>query len=152
MSIGHIQIWHHIFLYQKLLKYFNDFQNQNFSVLWLKWTQIMEITLNQTFFQRTYSNLTPYLSLSKNIKIFQWFSKSNFSVLWLKWTQIMDITLNQTFFHRTYSNLTPYLSLSKIIKIFLWLSKWKFLNFITNDNRNNEIETKTDIFSGDIFK
>ena len=31
--MGHIQIWHHIFLYQKLLKHFNDFQNQNFSVL-----------------------------------------------------------------------------------------------------------------------
>ena len=35
----------HIFLYQRLLKYFNDFQNQNFSV----WTQTMELKQNQTF-------------------------------------------------------------------------------------------------------
>ena len=150
-SIGHIQIWHHIFLYQKLLKYFNDFQNQNFSVLWLKWTWIMEITLNQTFFHRTYSNLTPYLSLSKNIKIFQWLSKSNFSVLWLKWTQIMDVTLNQTFFHRTYSNLTPYLSLSKIIKIFQRLSKLKFLSFMTNVNQNNGVKQNQIYFCGHIW-
>ena len=30
------------------LKYFNDFQNQHFSVLWLKWTQTMETKQNQT--------------------------------------------------------------------------------------------------------
>ena len=33
------------------LKYFNDFQNQNFSMLWLEWTQIMEIKQNQTFYK-----------------------------------------------------------------------------------------------------
>ena len=47
--MGYIQIWHHIFGYQKLLKYFNDFQNRNFSVLWLKWTQTMGLKQNQTF-------------------------------------------------------------------------------------------------------
>ena len=38
----------------------------------------MEMHQNQTLFHRTYSNLTPYLSLSKNIKIFQVLSKSKF--------------------------------------------------------------------------
>ena len=38
----------------------------------------MEMQQNQTLFHRTYSNLTPYLSLSKNIKIFQVLSKSKF--------------------------------------------------------------------------
>ena len=60
--MGHIQIWHNIFLYQKLLKYFNDFQNRNFSVLRLKRTQTMELKQDQTFFRGTYSN---------NTKIFQ---------------------------------------------------------------------------------
>ena len=38
----------------------------------------MEMQQNQTLFHRTYSNLTPYLSLSKNIKIFQVLSKLKF--------------------------------------------------------------------------
>ena len=37
------------FFYGKILKYFNDFQNQKFSVLWLKWSQTMEMKQNQTF-------------------------------------------------------------------------------------------------------
>ena len=53
----HIQIWHHSF-YQKTLKYFNDFQNQHFSVLWLKWTQTMEMKQNQIFSHEPYLNLT----------------------------------------------------------------------------------------------
>ena len=59
-------------------KCFNDFQNRNFSVLWLKWTQTMEMKQNQTFFHGTCSHLTPYLSLSKIIDIFQYHSKSKF--------------------------------------------------------------------------
>ena len=31
-----------IFFYQKIFRYFSDFQNQNFSVLWLHWTQEMK--------------------------------------------------------------------------------------------------------------
>ena len=72
----HNHIWR--FFYQKTLKYFNDLQNQNFSVLWLKWTQTMEMKKNQIFFHGTYSNLAPHLFLSKNIKLFQWLSKSKF--------------------------------------------------------------------------
>ena len=77
-SMGHVQIWCDILFYQKILNYLNDFQNQNFSVLWLKWTQTIQVKQNQTFFHGTYSNLMWYIFLSKNIKVFQWLSKSKF--------------------------------------------------------------------------
>ena len=51
------------FFHQNILKYFNDFQNRNFSILWIKWTQKMEMKQNKIFFHGTYSNLTAYLSL-----------------------------------------------------------------------------------------
>ena len=38
------------FFNKKILKYFNDFQNQNFLVLWLKGIQTIEIKQNQLFF------------------------------------------------------------------------------------------------------
>ena len=99
--IGHIQIWHFF-----IKKYFNDFQNQNFSDLWLKWTQTVQMKQNQAFFHKTYSNLTSYLFSSKNIKVFQWLSNRNFSVFCVKWIQTMEMEQNQTFFHQAYSNLT----------------------------------------------
>ena len=64
------------FFYQSILKCFNDFQNQNFWILWLKWTQKRKMKLNQTFFHRVYSNLTRFLS--KHIKVFQCPSKLKF--------------------------------------------------------------------------
>ena len=75
---GHNQIWHYFFIKKYERKYFNDLQNQNFSVLWLKWTQTMEIKQNQTFFHGTYSNPTPHPFLSKNIEVFPWISKLKF--------------------------------------------------------------------------
>ena len=38
----------------------------------------MEMKQSPTFFHGTYSNLTPYLFLSKYIEVFQWLSKSKF--------------------------------------------------------------------------
>ena len=117
LSMGHIQIWHHIlflskyievlqwlpkskflsimtkvnpkneneiksdifpwdifksdtFFYQNILKYFNDFQNQNFSILWLKWIQTMGMRQNRTFFQGSYSNLTLFFIGCKILKYF----------------------------------------------------------------------------------
>ena len=46
-SMGYIQIWSHTYFYQKILNYFIDFQNQNFSILWLKWTQTLKMKQNQ---------------------------------------------------------------------------------------------------------
>ena len=77
---GHIKIWNHFF-YQKISKYFDDFQNQNFPVLWLKWTQTIKMSQNQTFFYEIYSNLIEIYS-SQNNKIFHWlleFSSLNFT-------------------------------------------------------------------------
>ena len=67
----------YLFFYQYILKYLNGFQNLNFSVLWLKWIQTMEMKQKQAFFHGAYSNLTPFF-LSKHIKVFQWLSKSKF--------------------------------------------------------------------------
>ena len=73
--------------YQKKLKYFNDFQNQNFSVLLLKWTQRMEEKQNQIVFHGTYSNLMSYLFYQKILKYLNHFQNHSLSVLWLKWSQ-----------------------------------------------------------------
>ena len=63
------------FLLQKTIKYFNDFPNQIFSVLWLKWTKTMQMKQNQRFFHGFYDVI---YFLSKNAKLFQWLSKSQF--------------------------------------------------------------------------
>ena len=46
-----------IIFYHNKIKIF-QWLNQNFTVLWLEWTQTMEMKQNQTFFHGTYSNLT----------------------------------------------------------------------------------------------
>ena len=60
--------------YPKILKCFNDFQNQNFSILWLKRNQAMEMKQNQTFFHGTYSDLTIFFIGCKILKC-QFYSK-----------------------------------------------------------------------------
>ena len=65
-------------------KYFNGFQSQNSALLWLTWVQTMKMKQNQTFFRGTYSNLTRYFFLSRNIfKYFNDFQNRNSSVIWL---------------------------------------------------------------------
>ena len=58
----------------------------------------MEMKQNHAFFYDTYSILTPYLSLSKNIKVFHWLLKSIFLCLWLTRAQTMEMEQNQAFF------------------------------------------------------
>ena len=58
----------------------------------------MEMTQNQTFFYGTYSNLTPYLSLSKIIKIFQELSKMKLHSFMTTGTQVTEIKENQRHF------------------------------------------------------
>ena len=115
---GHIQICHLFFDKKKNESISVTFKNQNFSVLWLKWTQTMETKQNQTFFHRTYSNLMQYLFYLKILNYFTDFQNQNFSVLWLRGTQTMEMKQNQTFYHMTYPNLTSYIFLSKNIKVF----------------------------------
>ena len=90
------------FLIKKQLKYFNEFQNLNFSILWVKWAQTMEMKQYQTFYHETCSYLTSYTFLSKNIKVFQWLWKSKFLSFM---TKVNSSNRNETksFFHGIYS-------------------------------------------------
>ena len=90
------------FLIKKQLKYFNEFQNLNFSILWVKWAQTMEMKQYQTFYHETCSYLTSYIFLSKNIKVFQWLWKSK---LLSFMTKVNSSNGNETksFFHGIYS-------------------------------------------------
>ena len=107
----------------KILKYSNDFQNQNLWVLWLKCNQTIKMKQNQTFFHGTYSNLTSYIFHQQILKYFNDFKNQNFSVLWLKWIQTMEMKQNQTFFHATYSNLTVFIG-CKLLKYFNDFFNW----------------------------
>ena len=66
-----------IFLYQNILKYLSDFQNQNFSILWVKSTQAMGMK----------SSLTLSLIGRKILKYFNDFFNWNFSISLKKWAQ-----------------------------------------------------------------
>ena len=78
-SMGHIQIWHHVFLYQEILKYFNDFLKLNFLSFMTK--------VNPSNGNESKSDIFPWdifksdsmSFLSKNIKVFQWLFKIEFS-------------------------------------------------------------------------
>ena len=109
------------FSLSKILKYFNDFQNRNFSVLRLKWTQTMQRKQNQTFSHWPYSNLTPYLFYifsSKNIKVVQWLSKSELFSFMTKLTPNNGSETKSDIFYGTYSNLTSFFIGHKILKYF----------------------------------
>ena len=65
----------------------------------------------------------------------------------------MEVKQNQTSYHGIYLNLTAYLLfLWKYIRVFQRLSKSEFLSFVTKVNQNNGNETKSDLFTWDIFK
>ena len=111
------------FFYQKILKYFNDFQNRNSSNLWLKWTQTMEMKENQTFFKGTYSNLALFslvvkcynISMTFMIYTFQSHCKSEHNqVKWNKITRDMGKS-DRIFF------IIFYLQSSTLLN---WLSKF----------------------------
>ena len=90
-SIRHIQIWHHIFFYQNISTYFNDFRNQNFSALWLKWAQTMEMKQNQTFCMEQTQSWHHIFFYQNMLEYFNDFQNQNFSVFWLKWAQTTEM-------------------------------------------------------------
>ena len=98
----------------KHIKSFNGFQNENFSVLYLKWTQTMEMKQNHIVPWDIFKFDIMYFFI-KTLKYFNDFQNWNFSVLWLKWNQTEEMKQNQTFFHWTYLNQT-HLFLSKHIR------------------------------------
>ena len=75
-----------IFL-SKHIKYFINFQNQNFSFLWLTWTKTMGVKQNQTFFHGTYSDLMLLFTGRKILKYVNGFCNWHFSIWLQKWTQ-----------------------------------------------------------------
>ena len=103
----------------------------------------MEMKQNQTFFHETYSNLTPYFSLSKNIEIFQWLSKSKFLSLMTK--------VNQNYGNETKSDIFQrYVFKSDVVflfplntKIFLWLLWLALFDLIVKVNAIKKGEIKS---------
>ena len=83
----------------------------------LKWTQTMEVKQSHTYFRETYSTLTSYIQLSKNIKVVQWLSKSIFLG---SMTTVNPNNGNETksdSFHGTNSNLISLFIGQKIFSI-----------------------------------
>ena len=95
---------------KKILKSFNDFQNQIFSVLWLKWIELMEIKQNQTFLIGAYSNLTLFIIGCKKLKYFNDFSHFN-SVAKVSTNKPNEIKSNGT-----YANLRTFFLIYKILR------------------------------------
>ena len=104
---GHNQIWHHIFFYQEILKYLNNFQNWHFSV--------------SNNGSESKSNIFPWCTFKsddisffyrKTLKHFNDFQNWNFKM------ETMEMKQNQTFSHGTYSNLTAFLTRRKVLIFF----------------------------------
>ena len=131
---GHTQIRHHFFI-KKELKYFNDFHNRNFPVLWLKWTQTMEMKQNQKFFHETFKSDVIYIFIKK-IKVFQWLSKPKFLSFMTE--------VNSSNASETKSNIFSWdIFKSDIIfhwshrtKIFQWFSQLPSFSFIAKVSTN----------------
>ena len=119
---GHNQIWHHF----SIKKYESILMTFKIEILWRKWTQIMEMKQNQTFFHGTHSNLTPYLSLSKIIKIFPWLLKLKFLSFMTKMNSSNGIETKSDIFPWDNSNLTLFFIGHKILKYFNDHYKWHF--------------------------
>ena len=89
-SMRYNKIWRHIFFIKKILKYFNDFQTRNFSVLWLNGAQARKMKQNCTFSHKIYSNMTSHFFINKCQSTSETFNQSSTDI-WPKWTQAMCI-------------------------------------------------------------
>ena len=70
-------------------------RNRNFSVLWLKWTQIMEMKKNQIFFHETHSDLASFFICCKILKCLNDFYNWHVSISLHKWAQISKAKWNK---------------------------------------------------------
>ena len=84
------------FSIKKIFHYLNDFQNQNFSVLWPHWTQTIEMKQNQTFFHEKYSNLTLFFVGHKILKYLNDFYNWHLSISLQKWAQTGKVKWSYT--------------------------------------------------------
>ena len=117
--------------YQTKLKYFSYFQNQNFSNLWLKWTQTIEIKQNQTVFHGIYSNLVLLFIGRKMLKYSMTFIIGTFQsqcksehnqIKWNKITRDMCKTDSIFFIYKIVHHLNDFWNLF-LDKIYLY-SEW----------------------------
>ena len=113
--------------YQRILKYFSDFQNGNFSVLWLNWTQTMEMKQNKTLFLGVYSNLTSFLIGRKNLKYFNGFYNWYLSISLQNWAQTSKIKIIVRNMCKS-DSILPNLECIMIFEWFLKFISWKGLS------------------------
>ena len=113
--------------YQRISKYFSDFQNRNFSVLWLNWTQTMEMKQNETLFHGVYSNLASFLIGRKNLKYFNGFYNWYLSISLQNWAQtskMKNIVRNMC----KSDSILPNLECIVVFEWFLIFISWKGLS------------------------
>ena len=122
-----------------MLKYFNDFLNQNFPVLWLKWIQTMEIKQNQTLFHRTYSNLTSFFTDGKLLKYFSDFHNWHLSVPSQKWAQ-SKTKIKQDMCKS--DSISSYLQTSTLLKRLILKTKIYFLIRFISKNKWQQLRGK----------
>ena len=110
-----------IFLW-KILKNFNDFQTQNFSVLWLNGAQAIEIKKEWDIFpwDMVKSDVIHFLIIWK--KYFNDFQNQNFSVLWLKGTRTIKNEIKSDIFSW---------DIFKLDVIFHWSQNTKILQLLS---------------------
>ena len=113
----------------KKLKYFHDFQNRNFSVLWLKWTEAMEMKHSQTFFQGKYSNVTSFFIGCKMVTYF-----NNFPISSQKWAQINKMKWNETGHAQIWQHFSLF---RKYYGIWMTFEIYFLTRFISKVNDNN---------------
>ena len=93
-------------------------RNRNFSLLWLKWTQIMEMKKNQIFFHETHSDLASFFIRCKILKCLNDFYNWHVSISLHKWAQIIkrnEIKPDMCKFDNTF----PYLQRHTLLNDFL---------------------------------
>ena len=90
-SVGHIQMWHRNVFYQKILKYFNDFQKSEFLSYMTKVNPNKWNEKNQTFLHGKYSNLELFLIGRKILKYFNDAYNWHFSISLQKWAQTSKV-------------------------------------------------------------
>ena len=113
-----------IFFDQKILiKYFNDFDNKNFSVLWLKWTQTMKIKKKSDLFPWDIFKSDIIFHWTQSTKMFQWLKFFNCEHKQVKWNKIKgDICKSDS--------IVPYVQSRTLFK-------WLYFLIMFNSKMNN---------------
>ena len=129
-SMGHIQIWHHLFC---IRKYFNDSQNQNFLVLWQ--SEPKQWKLNKIRHFSTHSNLMFFFRGRKILKYLNKCYDWHFSISLYKWLLYIihkQVTWNKITRDMCKSDsIIPYLQISTLFSTTSTLKLVWLLKFIS---------------------